>query len=222
LSKTTEEMKQRIGIKQLVKLALIIGLFFVVSGCLKKVGTKPVVVEKKQEVKKKIDEKVVEKVDEVKQDEIDTSDWLTYRNEELGVEIKYPKDWEYNLTDGITLGNKNNCLKNSIDHYDGCDYSINFNQYKEVGNYYKTVFEWRKNDYKNYNIINFEEALIKIKNINYKIIKFNHKNLDNWLIDSYYFIDSNNNGWEISIKYKNQTEERILNEIFNTFIFLKK
>jgi len=25
--------------------------------------------------------------------EIDTSDWKTYRNEELGVEFKYPKDW---------------------------------------------------------------------------------------------------------------------------------
>ena len=26
--------------------------------------------------------------------EIDTSGWLTYRSEELGVEVKYPKDWE--------------------------------------------------------------------------------------------------------------------------------
>lgn len=28
--------------------------------------------------------------------EIDTSDWLTYRNEEYGYEIKYPAEWEAN------------------------------------------------------------------------------------------------------------------------------
>jgi hypothetical protein len=97
-------MNQGIKIKQFVKIALVLGCFFVLSGCLKKDEVKPVVVEKKQGVKK--DEKVVEKVEEVKKDEIDTSDWLTYRNEELGFEVKYPKEWpevKIQKSDTITM-----------------------------------------------------------------------------------------------------------------------
>jgi len=31
--------------------------------------------------------------------EVDTSDWLTYRNEKYGWEIKYPKEWKVNHDD---------------------------------------------------------------------------------------------------------------------------
>jgi hypothetical protein len=91
-------MIQKINIKRLISLTLVFGLFFVVGGCLKKAEVKPVVVEKKQEIKK--DEKVVEKVEEEKKDEVNTSDWLTYEghsayNENIKFTIKIPNAWDF-------------------------------------------------------------------------------------------------------------------------------
>lgn len=37
------------------------------------------------------------------EEEIDTSNWKTYRNEEFGFEIKYPKDWEAELVNRKTV-----------------------------------------------------------------------------------------------------------------------
>ena len=137
--------------------------------------------------------------------EIDTSDWLTYRNKEYGFEVRYPADWEYNNRDGITF-NSTDCVKNDFNE---CETYINFSTYKEKGKNYEDVFEWRKHDFKNNNINNPEESIVKINNINYKIIKFSSKNIDNALVDSYYFIDDIGNGWEITVKYYDKKESQI-------------
>ena len=43
--------------------------------------------------------------------EVDTSDWLTYRNEELGFELRYPEGWHWedmSYSDTYMIGLKNN------------------------------------------------------------------------------------------------------------------
>ena len=52
------------------------------------------VTNEKEQIAKKDDQKQDnENIEELKIEDIDTSNWKTYRNEEIGVEFKYPSSW---------------------------------------------------------------------------------------------------------------------------------
>lgn len=60
--------------------------------------------QKQKNTQKPVEEVIVNQ--EQKNTDIDTSDWKTYRNEELGIEFKYPDDWNI-YTEGDNYANLN-------------------------------------------------------------------------------------------------------------------
>ncbi len=87
--------------KKVLSLILLLAVIAVVSGCAKKpVETKTTQksndnkqVETSTTTSNKLQEEIVTRETEVITSDIDTSDWQTYKDEELGFEFKYPKNW---------------------------------------------------------------------------------------------------------------------------------
>ena len=141
------------------------------------------------------------------QAETDISDWKTYKNEEYGFEVKYPQDWEYDLIDGVTFGDKKNCERSIIDNY-WCENYISFIKSEKnprVGNE------------------RFEKDVVDILNINNDVYNTKKELSDGSVFDEYYFTDDRSNiyEWIIVLKYdnkkENQAEITILREILKTF-----
>ena len=75
---------------------------------------------------------------------IDTSDWKTYRNEELGFEIKYPAEWYEN----INLNNDIFIFRPTEDPVEAPTVSLSkIQENKTISNYEKRVDEYMKNTF---------------------------------------------------------------------------
>jgi len=97
-----------------------------------KIPDKTVVIEKEKEVTS------TEPKEKTSTGGIDISDWKTYRNEEYGFEIKYPKNWEIkeekidyvNIADSLVINIKS---KDECDNGPYSEYLEDYNYYKKAG-----------------------------------------------------------------------------------------
>jgi hypothetical protein len=106
-------------LKKITILTLLLSLGVVVSACLKNpqtnqninqlenINTNTIKETEPRQQEEDLEEIILET------EEIDISDWQTYRNEEYGFEFRYPRDWniDYDKKDGISINLYDNNLQ---------------------------------------------------------------------------------------------------------------
>jgi len=163
---------------------------------------------------------------------ISTANWKFYKNDKYGYSVKYPSEWESDYIDGASFyanklrkpGEKHPSFGNVIsDSLEGLqnlngDYFTNISVYGNIGDH-ASLKEWRKYDGNSY-----KEVLIKgypaLKFDEKPHISFDGKNKDIAGSLRYYFIDNNGNGYEITVWYKDASND-IGEKIISTLTFSK-
>jgi len=101
--------------KKFLIISAVLFVVVLVSGCNKKETQVPKQEEKQPIVQEKPSQEIEKQIEiENKQEEIDITNWKTYRDEEAGFEFIYPEDWELEetLSEFVQFGDSPiNCKK---------------------------------------------------------------------------------------------------------------
>jgi len=152
-----------------------------------------------------------ENVEDLKVEDIDTSNWKTYRNEELGFEMKYSEGWVYDSKDGITFF-ANGCKKNK---YNTCPVMLN------IGKYNNVVSEVENFSIQTYRSQCDNPKLIKINHIDENIWSCQYKSVNSFDDDAgkgieYHFVDDDKGVFEINITYRDRADYVLMHTILQT------
>lgn len=135
--------------------------------------------------------------------------WKAYTDKKYGYSIEYPSNWNSDFVDGssfyvkelLKTGETHPSFGNVTNNLNATgDYFINISVYPEIGSHV-SLKDWRKNDGSNY-----KDVVIK----GHPALKFEDKpyfNNGKMMAGSlrYYLIDNKNNGFEITIWYKDSS-----------------
>ncbi len=148
----------------------------------------------------------------VAENTIDTSNWQTYKNEEYGFEVKYPKDYVYSEVDGVRFYKKQ-CEMNK---FNICPKGISINTYPNDKNDF--IKSWSK-ECDAFKIVKIRGVKSDVSSCDERLSStFAQINLYDHIV-KYSFVTDNNVFYDIHISYFGSDNIEIENNIFNSISF---